>query len=169
MKRFVCLFSLILSGCFSHNARPNLEDTVLIEKQSNQELTKLKKDHCNEPWYGLYEQKDVVMRVYFEYNRSTVSERDKAILRSQIIPLLERFKELPILLAGYTDWNGQETYNEKLGYRRAQAVADILSQAGISTERIETISLGKTCATPNIDQQAAYQDRRCDVVLKKQH
>ena len=85
-----------------------------------------------------------------------------------ITPLLERFKELPILLAGYTDWNGQETYNEKLGHQRAQAVADVLSQAGIPTERMETISLGKTCATPNIDKQAAYQDRRCDVVLKKQ-
>ncbi|HCI56730.1 MAG TPA: hypothetical protein DEW74_01255 [Opitutae bacterium] len=168
MKRFFCLIFLMLSGCFSHNAEPNLEDTVLVGEQNNQELAKLEADHSNEPWYGLYDQKDVVMRVYFEYNRATVSERDKAILRSQITPLLERFKELPILLAGYTDWNGQETYNEKLGHQRAQAVADVLSQAGIPTERMETISLGKTCATPNIDQQAAYQDRRCDVVLKKQ-
>ena len=47
MKRFFCLIFLMLSGCFSHNAEPNLEDTVLVGEQNNQELAKLEADHSN--------------------------------------------------------------------------------------------------------------------------
>lgn len=117
------------------------------------------------PWYGLYDEKDVIGRVFFEFDSSVVSERDRLFLKNKIIPLLQKNPQQRLLLAGYADWYGEDTYNQNIGTRRAQRVADILTSFGIVPDRLDTITLGNREATRDINKEDAVKDRRCDIVL----
>lgn len=117
------------------------------------------------PWYGLYDEKDVVGRIFFEFDSLVVSERDRAFLKNRIVPLLKKNPRQRLLLAGYADWYGEETYNQNIGTRRAQNVADVLVSFGIAPERLDKITLGNREATRGINKEDAVKDRRCDIVL----
>ena len=47
-----------------------------------------------------------------------------------------------IRVEGHTDKTGSDSYNLQLSRKRAQAVRDILVQAGVSGSRIETVGMG---------------------------
>ena len=111
------------------------------------------------PWYGLYDEKDVIGRIFFEFDSSVVSERDRAFLRNKIVPLQR------LLLAGYADWYGEDVYNQNIGTRRAQQVADVLMSFGVASDRLDMITLGNREATRGINKEDAVKDRRCDIVL----
>lgn len=117
------------------------------------------------PWYGLYDEKDVIGRIFFEFDSSVVSERDRAFLKNKIVPLLKKNPQQRLLLAGYADWYGEDVYNQNIGTRRAQQVADVLMSFGVASDRLDMITLGNREATRGINKEDAVKDRRCDIVL----
>lgn len=67
---------------------------------------------------------------------------------------------IPITIEGHCDERGTVEYNQALGERRAQAVRDYLSAAGIARERIQVISYGKERPFENGHDEAAWASNR---------
>lgn len=176
MRRFLFPVLLLLGGCswFKTSTEPNprLSDTVveLSKPDETAPLTTANTQEVNTteetaPWYGLYDEKDVIGRFFFEFDSSVVSERDRLFLKNKIIPLLQKNPQQRLLLAGYADWYGEDTYNQNIGTRRAQRVADVLMSFGVASDRLDVITLGNREATRGVDKEDAVKDRRCDIVL----
>ncbi len=71
-----------------------------------------------------------------------------------------------LIIEGNCDERGTEEYNRSLGERRALALREALSNAGIDPQRIRTISYGKDKpADPGHDESAWAKNRRGDFVL----
>lgn len=62
----------------------------------------------------------------------------------QIARLLESEPGLKVVLEGHADFIGTESYNEKLGMDRAEAVRQELVALGVSPERLSTVTFGKS-------------------------
>ena len=103
--------------------------------------------------------------VYFDF--------DKADLRSDALDQLKRNAEwlksnsaYRVRLEGNCDERGTTEYNLALGDRRAVAVRNYLSKAGIDGARLETISYGEEHpVNPGHDESAWAQNRRVDFTI----
>jgi peptidoglycan-associated lipoprotein len=73
-----------------------------------------------------------------------------------------------LIIAGFTDERGTQEYNRGLGERRAQAVRQALIDAGISADRIQTVSFGSEMpADPASNEQAWALNRRAEFGVVK--
>jgi peptidoglycan-associated lipoprotein len=81
-------------------------------------------------------------RVFFEYDKSDITDRDRQTLQKQAA-WLQRFPTVVLTIEGHCDERGTREYNLALGARRAQAVKDYLASLGVSGARLDTISYGK--------------------------
>lgn len=71
-----------------------------------------------------------------------------------------------IRIEGHTDSVGTEAYNEELSRRRAQAVADALTDRGIAADRIEVVARGEGFpVVSNGTSAGRQQNRRVEVVF----
>ena len=104
--------------------------------------------------------------VYFEFDRSNVRASEAA--KAQAVA--SRFKNedpaTDLLIEGHCDERGTEEYNRSLGERRALALRELLVAAGISPDRIHTISYGKDRPIEPLHSDAAYsKNRRGEFIL----
>jgi len=73
-----------------------------------------------------------------------------------------------LIIAGFTDERGTQEYNRGLGERRAQAVRQALIDAGISADRIQTVSFGSEMPANSASNEAAWaQNRRAEFGVVK--
>lgn len=79
--------------------------------------------------------------VFFEFNRSSLSEAARNILSAHASELLED-EGLRIVVEGHCDDRGSSAYNLALGDRRARSVRDYLVRLGVEESRISTVSYG---------------------------
>lgn len=105
--------------------------------------------------------------VHFDYDKSIV----KATEIGKLKPVIAALKAAPqnkLLIEGHCDERGTEEYNRGLGERRALAIRAHLAKAGISPDRLRTISYGedKPIALGH-DQEAWAKNRRGELVLLK--
>lgn len=80
----------------------------------------------------------------FEFNKATLTAEARALLDKEVI---ERMRELGniriIRISGHADRVGGEQYNEKLSYRRAEAVRAYLVSKGVDRAQIATFAFGE--------------------------
>lgn len=79
---------------------------------------------------------------YFSFNGSTMRSQDVAALNIQA-NYLASHPNVKIRLEGNTDNRGSREYNIGLGWRRDQAVAQMLQQQGVKPGQIKMVSYGK--------------------------
>jgi hypothetical protein len=71
-----------------------------------------------------------------------------------------------LLIEGHCDERGTEEYNRSLGERRALALREALAKAGVSPDRVRTLSYGKDKpADPGHDESAWSKNRRGEFIL----
>lgn len=84
----------------------------------------------------------------------------------QLASYLEENGDRQLLVEGYTDSVGDESFNERLSEQRAQAVRDQLVLAGISPERIEVVGHGENYPIASNETPYGRQlNRRVEVVV----
>jgi len=83
------------------------------------------------------------LRIYFEV--------DKAVIRQESIPLIEKFAKFLIAnkgslvkIVGHTDSDGSDDYNMVLSLKRAQAVVKKLIEFGVSENRLSADGKGES-------------------------
>jgi OOP family OmpA-OmpF porin len=63
----------------------------------------------------------------------------------ELAKFLKRFDKVDVSIDGHTDSVGDESYNQKLSQRRAQAVVDMLVNTyGISASRLKPVGYGES-------------------------
>ena len=79
---------------------------------------------------------------------------------------LKKYPKRNVLIEGFTDSTGSETYNLGLSQQRANAVRDALTAKGITTERITTKGYGEQFPIAGNNTQAGrQQNRRVEIVI----
>lgn len=82
--------------------------------------------------------------VHFDYDKADLRDADRAVLKRFASVVKEFYPSALITAEGYADPAGSDAYNQKLGMRRADAVRSYLtSDAGMSTDRVRTVSYGE--------------------------
>lgn len=101
---------------------------------------------------------------YFDFDSNVVHDSDKPAIDANA----DRIAGNPsskVMLEGHTDPRGSREYNIGLGERRAKAVADILTQRGVSPAQVRVVSYGAEKLASNGRTEADYQlDRRVVLV-----
>ncbi len=80
---------------------------------------------------------------HFEFDNATLSEEYKEYLRKFAEAMMTDYRDMDVLIEGYTCPIGTEAYNLALGQRRADAVKDYLISLGVDESRIHTLSHGE--------------------------
>jgi len=102
--------------------------------------------------------------VYFDYDRSVIHESDVPIVETHGRYLVNH-PVRTVRIEGNCDERGGREYNLALGQRRADAMRERLRLLGVSSDRVETISLGKEKPrNPGHDEAAWAENRRDDII-----
>ena len=80
-------------------------------------------------------------RVFFNYDSAELDEDAKELLQDQVAWIKQY--NASVVIEGHCDERGTREYNLALGEKRAQAVKNYLTQMGISSSQVSTISYGK--------------------------
>ena len=100
---------------------------------------------------------------YFDFNKSDVRDQDLACIKVQS-DYLNAHPEAKVLLEGNTDPRGSREYNVALGQHRADAVTEVLKQAGVSDEQLRSVSYGAEKPVSQGHSDADYAlDRRVNL------
>ena len=86
--------------------------------------------------------KAAVQDIFFDYDSYDVRGDAQAVL-SKTAAYLQQNTNIKVLIGGYCDERGSNEYNLTLGQSRANSAKQALVQAGISPDRIRTVSYGK--------------------------
>ncbi len=79
---------------------------------------------------------------FFAYNSAEISKDARKELESQAL-FLKKNPDTYIVLEGRCDERGSSEYNMALGALRAGNAAHVITQNGVESERVKTISFGK--------------------------
>jgi peptidoglycan-associated lipoprotein len=102
--------------------------------------------------------------VYFDYDRSVIHDSDVPIVEAHGRYLVNHPVQA-VRIEGNCDERGGREYNLALGQRRADAMRERLRLLGVSSDRVETISLGKEKPrNPGHDEAAWAENRRDDII-----
>ena len=103
-----------------------------------------------------------VYPVYFRYNESAIPAGELSKVDA-VAALLQQSGQLYVLVEGNCDERGTNEYNMSLGEFRAQAVRERLAAAGVSAERVQTVSYGEEKpAAFGHDEASWAQNRRAE-------
>ncbi len=104
--------------------------------------------------------------IFFLSDSDEYTEESKA----EVTRLLGEMKQRPaaeITVIGHTDRVGADTYNDTLSLQRAQKVADMLVQLGITKDRIIVAGRGeRELLVPTADEVAEPRNRRVEVNVR---
>jgi OOP family OmpA-OmpF porin len=105
-------------------------------------------------------------QIRFESRRAAI-DPDSAGLLDRLVETTLRCPTAKIEIAGHTDADGEDAFNQALSEKRAQAVADYLVKAGLPGDRFTAIGYGSSqpVATNDTDEGKA-QNRRIDFLVR---
>lgn len=105
---------------------------------------------------------EVMARVYFDFDRASLTDKSKYVL-GNIIKLL-KINGKNLTLEGHSDSIGDEKYNFALGLKRSESVEKYLISHGIEQNRLDSISAGelKPIASNNAE-KSREQNRRVEI------
>lgn len=86
--------------------------------------------------------KIVLKNIFFDLDKATLRPESTAEL-NRLIKLMNDVPTLKIELGGHTDSQGSAPYNQSLSERRAKAVVDFVTKAGISGARLVSAGYGE--------------------------
>ncbi|MBO9399288.1 OmpA family protein [Shimia sp. R9_3] len=85
---------------------------------------------------------------------------------AKVASSLEAYPNSTVQILGHTDNTGSASHNQTLSERRANAVADVLLENGVSVSRIQTIGRGEDQPiASNLDEAGRRQNRRVEIVI----
>ena len=106
--------------------------------------------------------------LYFDYDKSDIRADQQASIDADV-QFLSQHSGISFTIEGHCDERGSTEYNVALGDKRASAVKNALTAAGISPNRIRTISYGKEKPFCTESNEACWQqNRRGHFIYQKQ-
>ncbi len=100
-----------------------------------------------------------VKDVFFDYDSYEVNQPSQSVISTDA-NYLNQHPNLKIVLGGYCDDRGSTEYNLALGENRANAAKQALVVAGVTADRIRTVSYGKEKQFCTEHDESCYQQNR---------
>ena len=120
-------------GYLFHSENFDIPNTAAFQEvEKNVELKKLSVGN-----------KIVLRNIFFDLDKATLRSESTSEL-NRLIDLMNEVPTLKIELGGHTDSQGSDAHNQDLSERRAAAVVDYLTKAGISANRLKSAGYGET-------------------------
>src|SRR6202171_5264240 len=117
-------------------------------------------------WQPLFAELLAKGKIRFEFGRATI-DPDSAGLLDRLIETALRCPTANIEIAGHTDADGEDGFNQALSEKRAQAVTDYLVKAGLPANRFTAMGYGSTQPVASNDtDEGKAQDRRIDFLVR---
>lgn len=105
-------------------------------------------------------------RIRFEQARATL-DADSTALLDRLIEIALRCPAANIEVAGHTDGDGEDAFNQALSEKRAQAVVDYLVKAGLPATRFTATGYGSTQPVAGNDtDEGKAQNRRIEFLVR---
>ena len=103
--------------------------------------------------------------IYFDYDSSSVRDDARPVLRANAEAL--RTVNAEVTIEGHCDERGSEEYNLALGESRAASVKKYLSNLGVSSSQMRTLSYGEAKpAAMGHDESAWRWNRRSEFAVR---
>jgi len=157
-RAFACLLlATALPACQAPPPAPPPEPTQ--QEKQQQVLLNLGFEAGDDGW-----ELQMTGKLLFEFDSAALS----ADARTRVLDMARALREAGIArlrIEGHTDQRGSEEYNLRLSQQRAQAVADVLVEAGMARENLEVKGLGR--ALP-IDKARDGENRRVAIIVPPQ-
>ncbi len=99
--------------------------------------------------------------IYFELDKARLTEEGTRIAE-QVLNYMKLHPEVSVRIEGHCCDLHTENYNQALGQRRADAVKKYLTERGIESSRIETVSFGESQRVTT-DVKKRHLNRRAEV------
>jgi outer membrane protein OmpA-like peptidoglycan-associated protein len=104
--------------------------------------------------------------IQFRFNDAGLEPRAMALINTQVLPQVQIARSMFVRIEGNTDSVGHLAINQRLSWRRAQAVVDYLVSRGVARERL--VARGNGPLKPVADNQTAEgraRNRRTDILF----
>lgn len=106
---------------------------------------------------------NVLASYFFEYDKNDVAASDMSSVQKQANQVANHGGAV-IRIEGNTDERGSREYNNALGWRRANAVAELMKQYGASPNQLKVMSYGSERPLVSGNDEQAFQcNRRVDL------
>lgn len=146
-------------GPIQNSAEPGTEALTPVPFTPDPNSTQVTFDPTLTQQCGLKEAK-----VYFPYDSTEVKANADNRVRAMADCLISgNLKGKEIVLVGHTDPRGSDEYNKELGKSRADAIAELLMEAGMPKEKLVIRSAGESGASSDADEWPS--DRRVQIAL----
>lgn len=108
----------------------------------------------------------IARTVYFDFDQAVLKPRDLRVLERHAEFLREN-RDRSMMVEGHCDERGTREYNLALGERRANAVQDFLTSAGVRGSQLEAISYGEERPVDvGHDESAWSKNRRAELIYR---
>ena len=136
-----------------------------LERQRAIEEAKLRDDAATKA--QMSEKKQFINEdIYFDFDSASLSPSSVSVLRKKA-DYLRRNQTASIIIEGHCDDRGTSEYNLALGDRRAESAKAYLLNAGISGNRLKTISYGEERPADTGNNESAWaRNRRAHFVIE---
>jgi OOP family OmpA-OmpF porin len=105
-------------------------------------------------------------KIRFEAGRATINP-DSAGLLDRLVETASRCPTVTVEIAGHTDADGDDHFNQALSEKRAQAVVDYLVKAGLPAERFRALGYGSAQPLAGNDtDEGKAQNRRIEFLVR---
>jgi peptidoglycan-associated lipoprotein len=106
--------------------------------------------------------------IYFDFDRSDIRADARPTLKANAQAIESHSEWVTITLEGHTDERGTEEYNLALGERRATAAKQYLTDLGVPSARLVTVSFGESAPAVQGHDESAWQwNRRVEFRVTK--
>jgi peptidoglycan-associated lipoprotein len=101
-------------------------------------------------------------RVHFAYDLAALDAEARAALDAKA-SVLQRYRDVRVVIEGHADERGSVEYNLALGQRRSESAKRYLVEYGVASARMETTSLGEERPLdPAQNERAWARNRRAE-------
>lgn len=110
-----------------------------------------------------------MMPVHFAFDDATLREEDKPSITRFAQIVQQHYPNAKVTVEGFADPAGSRSYNVSLSQRRAEAVKQYLSEAGMMADMVATVAYGETRqVVPGAerDDTGADKNRRVTFVIE---
>lgn len=105
--------------------------------------------------------------VLFDLNQATLKAGSEAKL-AKVAQFMNEYPDKRVVIEGHTDSTGDDSYNQNLSARRAEAVQLALVLKGVQSNRIVTRGLGEAIPVASNDSSVGrMQNRRVEIIFEK--
>ncbi len=160
--------SLVIGGCGKEQPPPEIvEEPAVDEEALRRQEEEERRRREEEERRRMEERKrefedEMATMIHFDFDRYYIKDEYKPVLSNKA-QMLREWPTVRIKIEGHCDEWGTSEYNLALGERRANSAKEFLVGAGVSADRITTVSFGEEKPLdPGHNKEAWQKNRRCE-------